>query len=202
MAPAGIAGAAGRALDRHRDPRRAERPVGVGRAGARGGRAVETSRLLAASTALGVAFLAAQTSNWMAVAAAGDELQKTMLAFAFWMLTVLHGLHVLGGLVPLALTTIRAAAGRYLADPEPVELVARLLALSRRHVAGYLRGAGAVRVKRPTSDVKRRPPTKARRGKGGKVRRSPPVLMALTVGCHSEEGRPVMAARGARSRKP
>jgi cytochrome c oxidase subunit 3 len=90
---------------------------------ARRGRAAETSRLLAAATALGVAFLAAQTSNWMAMAALGDQLQKTMLAFAFWMLTVLHGLHVVGGLVPLALTTIRAAAGRYLTDPEPVELV-------------------------------------------------------------------------------
>ena len=79
---------------------------------------------LAASTALGVAFLASQTSNWMAMAAAGDQLQKTMLAFAFWMLTVLHGLHVLGGLVPLALTTVRAGQGKYLTDPEPVELVA------------------------------------------------------------------------------
>ncbi len=91
---------------------------------ARGGRAAETSRLLAASTALGVAFLAAQTSNWMAMAAAGDQLQKTMLAFAFWMLTVLHGLHVLGGVVPLVLTTVRAGQGKYLTDPEPVELVA------------------------------------------------------------------------------
>ena len=90
----------------------------------RAGRAAEASRLLAASTALGVAFLAAQTSNWFAMAGEGDDVQKTMLAFAFWMLTVLHGLHVLGGLVPLSITTVRAAQGRYLSDPEPVELVA------------------------------------------------------------------------------
>lgn len=91
---------------------------------ARGGRAGETSRLLAASTALGLAFLAAQTSNWFGMVSEGEEVQKTMLAFAFWMLTVLHGLHVLGGLVPLSITTVRAARGRYLGDPEPVELVA------------------------------------------------------------------------------
>jgi cytochrome c oxidase subunit 3 len=84
----------------------------------------ETSRLLAASTALGVAFLAAQTANWVRMVSEGDDVQKTMLAFAFWMLTVLHGLHVLGGLIPLSITTVRAAQGRYLADPEPVELVA------------------------------------------------------------------------------
>lgn len=91
---------------------------------ARSGRAAETSRLLAASTALGVAFLAAQVSNWITMTGGGEEAQKTMLAFAFWMLTVLHGLHVLGGLVPLSITTVRAARGRYIGNPEPVELVA------------------------------------------------------------------------------
>ncbi len=91
---------------------------------ARAGRASETSRLLAASTALGVAFLAAQTSNWIAMVGEGEEIQKTMLAFAFWMLTVLHGLHVLGGLVPLSITAVHAAQGRYIGNPEPVELVA------------------------------------------------------------------------------
>jgi len=91
---------------------------------ARAGRSAETSRLLAASTALGVAFLASQTANWVRMASEGDDLQKTMLAFVFWMLTVLHGLHVLGGLIPLSITTVRAAQGRYLGNCEPVELVA------------------------------------------------------------------------------
>jgi cytochrome c oxidase subunit 3 len=90
---------------------------------ARASKAAETSRLLAASTALGVAFLAAQTANWVRLAAEGDEVQKTMLAFVFWTLTVLHALHVLGGLIPLSITTVRAAKGRYLDDPEPIELV-------------------------------------------------------------------------------
>jgi len=88
---------------------------------ARARRAGETARLLAAATALGVAFLVAQIGNWLRLDGGAD---RTMLEFGFWMLTVLHGLHVLGGLVPIAVTTIRSGRGRYLADPEPVELVA------------------------------------------------------------------------------
>ncbi|PWB68046.1 MAG: hypothetical protein C3F15_17115 [Holophagae bacterium] len=88
---------------------------------ARAGRASETGRLLAAATALGAAFLVAQAANWLRLAGTGE---RTMLVFGFWLLTVLHALHVLGGLVPLAIATARAGRGRYLYDPEPVELVA------------------------------------------------------------------------------
>jgi cytochrome c oxidase subunit 3 len=88
---------------------------------ARAARASETARLLAAATTLGAAFLVAQAANWLRLDAAAE---RTMLVFGFWMLTVLHALHVLGGLVPLAIATARADRGRYLADPEPVELVA------------------------------------------------------------------------------
>lgn len=88
---------------------------------ARARRPGETSKLLAAATALGVAFLVAQTANWLRLDGAAD---RTMLVFGFWMLTVLHGLHVLGGLVPLAVTTVRAGQSRYVSDPEAVELVA------------------------------------------------------------------------------
>jgi len=93
--------------------------MAVGRV--RAGRASETGRLLATATALGAAFLVAQAANWLRLANSGE---RTMLVFGFWMLTVLHALHVLGGLAPLAITTVRAGRGRYLADPEPVELVA------------------------------------------------------------------------------
>jgi cytochrome c oxidase subunit 3 len=93
--------------------------MAVGRA--RAGRASETARLLASATALGAAFLVAQAANWLRLDAAAE---RTMLVFGFWMLTVLHALHVLGGLVPLAIATARAGRGRYLNDPEPVELVA------------------------------------------------------------------------------
>jgi cytochrome c oxidase subunit 3 len=88
---------------------------------ARAGRASDTGRLLASATALGAAFLVAQAANWLRLDAAAE---RTMLVFGFWMLTVLHALHVLGGLVPLAITAARAGRGRYLNDPEPVEMVA------------------------------------------------------------------------------
>ena len=86
----------------------------------RGGVAWSRREFLQA-TALGGAFLVAQAANWLRIDAAAD---RTMLVFGFWMLTVLHALHVLGGLLPLAITTACAGRGRYLNDPEPVELVA------------------------------------------------------------------------------
>ena len=70
---------------------------------------------------VGAAFLVAQAANWLRIDAGAG---RSMLVFGFWMLTVLHALHVLGGLVPLAIATARAGRGRYLNDPEPVELVA------------------------------------------------------------------------------
>lgn len=88
---------------------------------ARARRVIETSRLLGVAAALGVAFLAAQTANWLRL---DGTAERTMLVFGFWMLTVLHGLHVLGGIPPLVVAAVRSRRGRYRADPEPVELVA------------------------------------------------------------------------------
>lgn len=93
----------------------------------RSARASDTSALgrqLTAANALAVAFLAAQTGNWVAVAAAGELPRESLLLFGFYVFTVLHALHVLGGIVPLVLVTLRARQGRYVDDPEPVELVA------------------------------------------------------------------------------
>ena len=93
----------------------------------RSARAVETIdlvRQLAAATALAVAFLAAQTANWVSMAAGGELPRQSLLLFGFYVFTVLHALHVLGGVVPLVLVTLRARQGRYVDDPEPVELVA------------------------------------------------------------------------------
>jgi heme/copper-type cytochrome/quinol oxidase subunit 3 len=61
--------------------------------------------------ALGAAivFLALQLLNWRAVAHAHlSSAVETLYAFTFYMLTVLHALHVIGGLVPLVLVTTRA----------------------------------------------------------------------------------------------
>jgi cytochrome c oxidase subunit 3 len=78
---------------------------------------------LTAATALGIAFLGVQVGNWMKLAGGEAEPRLSLLAFGFWVLTVLHALHVIGGLFPLVFTTMRAGSGRYTADPEPVELV-------------------------------------------------------------------------------
>jgi heme/copper-type cytochrome/quinol oxidase subunit 3 len=91
---------------------------------ARGSETVVLGRQLAAATALAVAFLAAQTGNWADMAAGGVVPRQSLLLFAFYVLTFLHALHVLAGVVPLVLVTLRARKGRYVEDPEPVELVA------------------------------------------------------------------------------
>ena len=106
--------------------------MGAGRA-ARRGRVADTGRRLAAALALGVAFLLSQTAGWLRMLEEGLAPRHSLFAFAFYLLTALHALHVAGGLVPLGLVTVRSGRGRYLGDPEPVELVAsywHFLALS------------------------------------------------------------------------
>jgi heme/copper-type cytochrome/quinol oxidase subunit 3 len=91
---------------------------------ARAARTTALSQQLAAASALGIAFLAAQTGNWMGMAAGAVVPRQSLFLFAFYVLTFLHALHVLAGVVPLVLVTLRARQERYVDDPEPVELVA------------------------------------------------------------------------------
>ncbi|GIW72850.1 MAG: cytochrome b6 [Planctomycetota bacterium] len=76
-------------------------------------RAVRADRLpalragLAATTVLGVAFLCSQAAAWSAL-----RLDRVAGA-GFYVLTALHGAHVVGGLVLLVVVTRRAFAGRY-----------------------------------------------------------------------------------------
>ncbi len=96
----------------------AERAIRAG--GARG-----LTRLLALALGLAIAFLAAQLGNWMQMAADNTLPQQSLAAFGFWILTVLHAVHVLLGLVPLVFVLVRAAGGRYTAaDHEGVNLLA------------------------------------------------------------------------------
>lgn len=70
--------------------------------------------LILVTTLLGVAFLVCQTFNWLGLIAARMTAQtQNLYAFTFYMLTGLHAVHVLGGLIPLSLVTRRAYAGRY-----------------------------------------------------------------------------------------
>ena len=80
---------------------------------------------LALTALLGVAFLVSQTLNWFALVAASFTARTNLYGFLFYLLTALHAVHVLGGLVPLGAVAARALAGRYTgARHNPVEYVA------------------------------------------------------------------------------
>jgi cytochrome c oxidase subunit III len=84
---------------------------------ARRGRSRELRNWLLITGLLGVSFLISQLLNWSHLIA-GQHLrtQANLYAFTFYMLTGLHGAHVVGGLIPLGLTTARANQGRYTAE--------------------------------------------------------------------------------------
>ena len=68
-------------------------------------------RALSFALAAAAVFLVSQVFNWRAVAAtalASDA--RALYAFTFYMLTVLHALHVLAGLVPLGVLFVRSAS--------------------------------------------------------------------------------------------
>ena len=69
----------------------------------------ETTRLALATGGLtALAFLFGQTMAWRELAAAGHFLSTNPANSFFYLLTGMHGLHILGGLVGLARTTARA----------------------------------------------------------------------------------------------
>ena len=76
---------------------------------------------LASTTALGMTFLIVQASCWIAWAepmrASLEQSEQRFLLTAFYVLTGLHAVHVIGGLIPLVVMTRRAFAGRD-ADPQ------------------------------------------------------------------------------------
>jgi cytochrome c oxidase subunit 3 len=91
---------------------------------ARAGSASSLNRMLGVSVLLAVAFLAAQISNWMRMAAHSVLPDQSLFVWFFYLLTILHAAHVLFGLVPLVVVTVRARRGRYTAgDHETIHLV-------------------------------------------------------------------------------
>ena len=78
----------------------------VGRANA----AAELRRWLGATLGLGVAFLIVQAILWRDVFAQGRSTASDAYGTIFYSLTGLHAAHVIGGLVFLARTTLRARA--------------------------------------------------------------------------------------------
>ena len=90
---------------------------------ARRGRRRRLAGGMAATTVLGFAFLGVQAMCWiqwagpMSQSLGGSE--QAYLLTGFYVLTGLHALHVIGGLIPLTVVTARACAGRYSADHHP-----------------------------------------------------------------------------------
>jgi len=83
------------------------------------------SRMLIAAAGLGVAFVLSQVSGWSSLAGASELPQNNLYLFGVYVLSFLHVLHVLGGLVPLIWTAVRSRAGRYTAvDHEGVTATA------------------------------------------------------------------------------
>jgi cytochrome c oxidase subunit 3 len=68
---------------------------------------------LALTSLLGVGFLICQVWVWWRLVSLDLTAQTNLYGFSFYMLTALHGLHVIGGLLPLGVTTWRARQGLY-----------------------------------------------------------------------------------------
>ena len=89
--------------------------VGAERA-AGAGRDSRLTRLLGAAAVVGVAFILSQVSGWARLAGASELPQNNLYLFGVYVLSFLHVVHVLGGLVPLIWVTLRSKAGRYTPD--------------------------------------------------------------------------------------
>ena len=72
-----------------------------------------STRWLAATLGLGVAFLAVQSWNWWGLIRLHLTAASNLYAFTFFMLTGLHASHVIGGIVLLAVVLARSYRGRY-----------------------------------------------------------------------------------------
>jgi len=73
------------------------------------------ARTLGAALLVGIAFLANQVANWMAMASASVLPERSLLVWGFYVLTFLHAAHVLAGLVPMILIAVRAGRGLFTA---------------------------------------------------------------------------------------
>ena len=81
--------------------------------GARRGRPGLVRSGTAATTALALAFVVSQLVNWGLAVAAKLPPGLNMFSALFYLLTGLHGLHVIGGLIPLVWVTFNARRGVY-----------------------------------------------------------------------------------------
>lgn len=85
-------------------------------ASVRRGRVRGMQLALVATLGLALVFLVSQGVNWGLAVAARMPPGLNVFSVLFYLLTGLHGAHVLGGLVPLVVTTFRAYLGRYTSE--------------------------------------------------------------------------------------
>jgi len=69
--------------------------------------------LMLATLAFAVAFLVAQGLAWRELLQQQLTVSDSLYGWTFYVLTGLHALHVLGGLPPMVITTVRAARAAY-----------------------------------------------------------------------------------------
>jgi cytochrome c oxidase subunit 3 len=76
-------------------------------------RPAAVARWMSVTLLLAVLFLVSQALNWGLAVAAQMPPQRSLYAALFYLFTGLHAAHIVGGLVPLAVVTLRALRGRY-----------------------------------------------------------------------------------------
>jgi cytochrome c oxidase subunit 3 len=70
-------------------------------------------RWMLTTLVLGIVFLALQVIAWREAIADNMRIADHLYAWTFFVLTGLHGAHVVGGLIPLGVVTVKALGGRY-----------------------------------------------------------------------------------------
>jgi len=82
-------------------------------AGIQAGDQKKLKTMLTTTAALGILFLGIQAFEWSSLLRAGVNQSGSVFGASFFVLTGFHGAHVLGGVVALIVTTIKAFRGRY-----------------------------------------------------------------------------------------
>ena len=85
----------------------------VADAAARRGEAGRLARWMTVTFVLALAFLLLQAVAWWELATEQIRLDSNLWAWTFYVLTALHALHVLGGILPMAVVVVRARRHRY-----------------------------------------------------------------------------------------
>ena len=99
--------------------------IELAKSAVRKNRVAAMNRWLGVSTLLGAMFVAGQLAAWRQLVNAGVYLPSTLQSGFFYILTGLHGVHILGGIVALGLVMAKAFRNRLSAfNHQPLKLCA------------------------------------------------------------------------------